>query len=352
MFTRLPITILLALMMTTGLLPLFLFGTDPSAESLLAPAAHAQSRARNLIARLRGKAMPDSIVKSNGRIEATQVDVSAKYPGRLAEVTVNEGDEVTAGQVVGRISSPEYEAQLRGAQAQVLKAKQALAEAEALIVQRNSDLTFAKSDFERGQELVKKGYLSKQAFDQRRNTLDAADAASRVAMAQRDQAEFAIKTADFDVERIEAILVELTLLAPRSGRVQYLLARTGEVVGAGARILTILDLQDVYMTMFLPAANAGKLELGDEARIILDPVPQYVIPASVSFVAADAQFTPKSVETSDEREKLMFRVKLQVDPKVLQRFYRRVKTGVRGMGVVRTSTTATWPDDLVTKLPQ
>ena len=90
------------------------------------------------------------------------------------------------------------------------------------------------------------------------------------------------------------------------------------------------------MTMFLPAANAGKLELGDEARIILDPVPQYVIPASVSFVAADAQFTPKSVETSDEREKLMFRVKLQVDPKVLQRFYRRVKTGVRGMGIVRT----------------
>ena len=94
---------------------------------------------------------------------------------------------------------------------------------------------------------------------------------------------------------------------------QYQLARNGEVVAAGGKILTILDLQDVYMTVFLPAATAGKLEIGGEARIILDPVPQYVIPASVSFIAADAQFTPKTVETAEEREKLMFRVKLKVD---------------------------------------
>jgi multidrug efflux pump subunit AcrA (membrane-fusion protein) len=102
------------------------------------PAARAQSAVQTLIARLRGRRMPEGIVKSNGRIEATQVDVAAKYAGRIATMTVEEGDEVTAGQVVATISSPEYEAQLRGTQAQVLRAKQALAEAVALIAQRTA----------------------------------------------------------------------------------------------------------------------------------------------------------------------------------------------------------------------
>ena len=132
---------------------------------------------------------------------------------------------------------------------------------------------------------------------------------------------------------------------------QYLLARAGEVVAAGAPIVTILDLTDVYMTIFLPAADAGKLSIGDEARIILDPVPDYVIPAKVSFVAADAQFTPKTVETKDERTKLTFRIKLQVDPTVLQTFYKKVKTGIRGMGFVRTKANVDWPAELQVKLP-
>jgi HlyD family secretion protein len=134
--------------------------------------------------------------------------------------------------------------------------------------------------------------------------------------------------------------------------VQYQLLRTGEMVAAGAPVVTILDLTDVYMTIFLPGADATKLELGGEARVVLDAVPQYVIPATVSFVAADAQFTPKSVETKDEREKLMFWVKLRLDAKVLERFYSKVKTGLRGMGVVRTDVATAWPAALQVKLPQ
>ena len=141
-------------------------------------------------------------------------------------------------------------------------------------------------------------------------------------------------------------------MSPRSGRVQYLIHRAGEVVDAGTRILTILDLNDVYMTIYLPAAQAGKLAIGDEARMILDPFPQYVVPATVSFVATEAQFTPKSVETAEEREKLIFRVKLQVDPKVLGKYHTEVKTGVRGLGFVRTDSNVPWPDDLVVKLPR
>ncbi|MGA8294904.1 MAG: HlyD family efflux transporter periplasmic adaptor subunit, partial [Rhodoplanes sp.] len=285
----------------------------PSVGGVLSPTAEAKSRVRSLLDRVRGNAMPEGIIKTNGRIEAIQVDVAAKYPGRLVDITVEEGSEVKAGQVVGRVSSPEYEAQLRAAQSNVERAKQSMAEAESLIDQRKAVLAAAKSDFERGEELVGKQIITQQTFDQRRRNYEGAEANVVGAIAQRDQADAAIKSAQADVERLESILHDLILVSPRTGRVQYQLARNGEVVAAGGKILTILDLQDVYMTVFLPAATVGKLEIGGEARIILDPVPQYVIPASVSFVAADAQFTPKTVETADEREKLMFRVKLQLD---------------------------------------
>ena len=311
-----------------------------------------QTQFHTLIDKLRGVDMPAGIVKTNGRVEATQVDISAKYPGRLENVTVQEGDEVTAGRTIAVISSPEYEAQLRGAQAEVLRAKQALAEAEAMIASRQSDQIAAKNDLERGRDLVAKGFMAQQVFDQRLNKAQETDAALRAAQAAREQAQFAIKTAEAEVDRLEAILVDLKLVAPRSGRVQYKISQAGEVVNAGTRIVTMLDLHDVYMTIYLPAAQAGQLSLGDEARIIIDPLPQYVVPATISFVATDAQFTPKSVETADERQKLMFRVKLQIDPKVLEQYHTQVKTGIRGMGFVRTDTATAWPADLVVKLPQ
>jgi HlyD family secretion protein len=334
-------------------------GGSPSAAANDSPRfaiAQAQSelhsKLQTLIDKLRGVDMPAGIVKTNGRIEATQVDIAAKYSGRLESVVVEEGDEVGAGQTIAVISSPEYEAQLRGAQAQVLKSKQALAEAEAMIAERQSDQITAKNDLQRGQDLVEKGWMTKQVFDQRVNKAQATDALLHAAEAARDQAQFAITSSEAEVDRIEAILVDLKLVAPRSGRVQYKISQAGEVVNAGTRIVTLLDLHDVYMTIYLSAAQAGQLALGDDARIIIDPLPQYVVPASISFVATESQFTPKSVETAEEREKLMFRVKLQIDPKVLEQYHTQVKTGVRGMGFARTDSSIPWPQDLAVKLPK
>ncbi|WP_245257442.1 HlyD family secretion protein [Methylocapsa acidiphila] len=322
-----------------------------SGDDAFVSSARAKTPFRNLIARLRGEKLPVSIAKTNGRIEATQVDVSSKYAGRLAEVTVEEGSSVTQGQIIARVFSPEYEAQLRAAQSDVQRAKDALIAAEAEIVSRQSALEFAKSDYQRGQELMKTGTITKQVFEQRKRNYDAAQSAVKSFTSQRDQARSSIKNAEAEVERIESIIQDLTLTSPRSGRVQYQLARAGEVVAAGAPIVTILDLADVYMTIFLPAEVAGKLEIGAEARIVLDAAPDYIIPASVSFVASDAQFTPKTVETKDERAKLMFRVKLKLDPQVLQKYHTKVKTGLRGLGFVRTDPTTPWPKDLQVKLP-
>jgi HlyD family secretion protein len=333
----------------------------PSPGALLIGAAYAQSRSpveaaktavESLIAKLQGRDMPDGIVKANGRLEATAVDVAAKYPGRLATLKVNEGDEVTAGQVVGTISSPETEAKLLAAQAQVLKAKKALAAAVALIAQRKSDLDFTRTDYDRAKPLLEHGNMSQQAADMRRNKFEAAEAAHVAANAERDEAEAAIRAAEADVAQLQSILTDLVLLSPRSGRVQYRLARSGEVIAAGQRVLTILDLNDVYMTIYISADDAGKLMLGDEARTILDPLPRYVLPNTISFVATDAQFTPKSVETAEERQKLMFRVKLQADPQILNKYHAYVKTGVRGLGFVRTDAKIPWPKELELKLPQ
>ena len=103
------------------------------------------------------------------------------------------------------------------------------------------------------------------------------------------------------------------------------------------------------MTFFLPTDQAGKVVIGADARIVLDALPGLPIPAKVSFVSPTAQFTPKEVETRTEREKLMFRVKVKVDPELLKHYAERVKTGLPGKGFVRLDATAAWPEALKTR---
>jgi HlyD family secretion protein len=295
--------------------------------------------------------LPDGIVKAEGRTEAKQVDVSSKYPGQLAEILVDEGTKVTAGQVIARISSPEFDAQLRAEQSDLQSAKDASAAAEADIASRQAALEFAKSDFERGQELMKTGFITKQTFQERQRNYEAAQAAVQTMTAQRDEAKKSIEVATAKLEQVQAMIDDLTLVSPRNGEVQYKLKRAGETVAAGEPIVTVLDLTDIYMIVFLHAADAGKVPMGDEARVILDAVPEYVIPAQVSFIASDSQFTPKTVETADERKKLMFRVNLRIDPQELKRYFGRVEGGLRGAGFVLTSRDAKWPAELQVKLP-
>jgi HlyD family secretion protein len=327
------------------------FGAAARAASKVEKTVHEFNKdVGSWIERLRRGDVPEGIAKTNGRIEATEIDVSSKYAGRLETVMVNEGDDVKAGQVIARISSPEYEAQLRTAQANVLVASNTSAAAEAKVAQAQADLIYAKGDLERGKALVDKGWLTRQTYDQRVDRVGTDNAAVDAAEKQRDAAKSVVAAAQSEVERINSIITDLTIPSPRDGRVQYRIHRSGEVVNAGTRIVQILDLNDVYMTIYLPAAQAGQLTLGDEARLIIDPYPNSVIPAYVSFVATEAQFTPKTVETPAEREKLIFRVKLQIDPKVLVKYHARVKTGIRGMGFVRTDPAVSWPPNLEVRL--
>ena len=162
----------------------------------------------------------------------------------------------------------------------------------------------------------------------------------------------AVEAAKASLESIGADINDSILKSPRDGRVQYRVAQPGEVLSAGGRVLNLVDLGDVYMTFFLPTAQAGRVAIGADVRLILDAAPQYVIPAKVTFVADVAQFTPKTVETEEERLKLMFRVKAQIAPELLRKYIQQVKTGLPGMAYVRLDQKVEWPASLQRTLAQ
>ena len=301
--------------------------------------------------RLRPAPLPPGFAVGNGRIEATQIDIATKLPGRIKEVMVSEGDFVEAGQVVARMDTQVLEAELRQAQAQVNQARNAVETAKAVVAQRESELTFAQNTLKRSEDLVEKGFISPQKLDADRTAMLTAKAGLVAARSQVVQAQSAIEAAQATAQRIDADLDDSVLKAPRAGRVQYRLSEPGEVLPAGGKIVSMLDLSDVYMTVFLPETTAGRLAIGAPARIVLDLAPQYVIPAKVSFVAAEAQFTPKTVETATERQKLVFRVKAQIDPVLLRKYRTRVKAGLPGVAYVQVNPSAQWPPNLEIKLP-
>ncbi len=296
-------------------------------------------------------ALPDYIASGNGRIEAEEVHVATRYAGRVAAVLVGEGDMVAAGQVLARMDTAEREAALAAARASIAQAEDNVAEAKAQIVQRQSELRYARQELERAEALVQKGHISEQLADQRRTDRDTAQAALEAAEARLASTRRAVEAAAAEARLIETQIDDATLRAPRAGRVQYRLAEPGEVLASGGRVVTLLDLTDVYMPIFLPTDQIGRLLVGAEARIILDAVPQYVIPARVSFISAEAQFTPREVETRSEREKLMFRVKVKIAPELLAAHIEKVRTGLPGEAYVMLGGGQDWPERFAVSLP-
>jgi HlyD family secretion protein len=296
----------------------------------------------------------EGFASGNGRIEATEIDVAAKLAGRLEEVLAREGDRVDSGQVLARMDSKSLLAELRQAEARVNQALTERDHARAVIAQRESECALAEKDLKRAEKLYGQdpGAISREQIEHDTAAVETARAACTAAEAQLANAEAAIQAAVAEVERIKANIDDTVLRASRGGRVLYRLAEPGEVLPAGGKVLTVLDLTDVYMTIFLPTSQAGRVDLGAEARIIFDAAPEYVVPASVSFVAPRAQFTPKEVETRSERDKLMFRIKLRIAPELLQQHIEKVKTGVPGVAYVRLDPAVEWPQQLHVRLPE
>jgi len=284
-------------------------------------------------------ALPPGFALANGRIEATEVDVATKTAGRVQEILVDEGDSVRAGQVLARMNTDVLEAQRREAAAELDRAREQLTVADAVIVQRDLECAFAQRELQRVQRLVKQGHVSEEVVDRNRTDYQTAKTVCVAARAQAVEAEAGIHAARAKVERLEVELEDAELKAPRSGRVLFRLAEPGEVLPAGGKVLTLIDLDDVHMMVFLPAHTAGRLRVGADARLVLDALPERPVPAKVSFIADKAQFTPKHVETAKEREKLMFRAKVRAlaNPQGV------LKPGMPGLAYLRQIDAGDWP---------
>ncbi len=323
---------------------------------------------------LNSDGLPEGIAHGNGRIEAVEIDISTKTAGRIREILASEGAFVEEGDILARMDTEQLESKRRQAEAELRRAEIGIDTAKSLVTQREAEfaanqatiaqreaqLDAARRRLTRSQTLSQSRTVSEQVLDDDRASaqgaeaavsaakaqLAASDAAINAARAQVIDAEASVEAARAAISSIEADISDATLKAPKPGRVQYRVAEPGEVLSAGGRVLNLVDLSDVYMTFFLPTAQAGRVAIGAEARIVLDAAPQYVIPASISFVADVAQFTPKTVETEEERQKLMFRIKAKVPQELLQKYIQQVKTGLPGMVYVKLDPDAEWPQNL------
>ncbi|MDF3607483.1 efflux RND transporter periplasmic adaptor subunit [Paracoccus sp. DMF-8] len=315
--------------------------------------------------------LPQGIAGGNGRIEATEIDVAALTGGRIAQITAAEGDFVRTGDVLVQMDVVQLNAQKREAEAQLRRAQIGIETARALVTQAEAQERAAMAAVDqavsvadaatrrlaRSERLAGTNTVSQQVLDddraserQSRAGVASAEASHAAALAgissaqaQVVDAEAAVEAAKASIDAIQSSIDDATLIATRDGRVQYLVAQEGEVVASGGRILNLVDLSDVYMTIFLPTAQAGRVQVGSEVRLVMDAVPDAVIPATVAYVADVAQFTPKTVETADEREKLMFRLRARIQPELLTRYIEYVKTGLPGMAYVRIDADAEWP---------
>ena len=323
---------------------------------------------------LQRKPAQPGLASGNGRLEAVDIEVATRIPARLQALQVQEGAQVRAGQLLAVLDCAPLRAQRTEAQAQLRRARDAEATAasqvrlrrnerdaaQAQIRQRAAELGAARSRLARSRQLLAIGGLSRQQYDDDVATAASAEGALAAARAQAAAAASAIEAARLQavealsatqaaqasLGRVDVDLRDCDIRAPVDGQVQYLVARPGEMLGVGSRVLSLLDTSDLGMSFFLPEADAGRVLMGDEARLQLDALPGKPVPAVVSYVSAVAQFTPKTVETASERQKLMFRVRARVDPRWVAQHRPELKSGMPGVAWVRVRRDQPWPAQL------
>ena len=274
---------------------------------------------------------PNAIVAS-GHVEATDVRVATKIPGTLATLSPDEGDAVTAGQVIATIDTTDLDLTLATARAERdaadadLRLKRAgarpeeIAEAKALVAQAEADLAGAQRELDRFQGLVDSGSGIVRTRDE---ALTRRDVAARAVAAVRerlrrleagfrpqeiDAAAARLAASEARIAQLEQQVKDATIVAPRAGIVTGRMHEPGEILAAGAVLLVVTDLNDAWLTAYLGERDLGRIRLGQEAQVVTDDGQSRT--GKVTFVASQAEFTPKNVQTAEEREKLVYRIKV------------------------------------------
>lgn len=303
--------------------------------------------------------LPEGLIQANGRIEGDHVTIASKFPGRIVELAVREGHRVAKGNVLIRLDDAQTRAKVNQAarlvdtlMAQVEAAHTTLAvlnlevplaieaasakvdSAQAAIQKARAVEYEARRDVDRIRPLLREQAVSQQQMDQAEARWKVAVTDISVAKAALDQAQKELGQAELGWKRIrskeaevtalerqrdqadaalaeaDSILRDLTITAPTNGTITTRMVEVGEVVAAGAPLLELVDLDRLYLQVYVPEVQIGKLRLGLPARIYTDAFPERPFEATVRYIASKAEFTPKEVQTPDERVKLIYAVKL------------------------------------------
>ena len=290
--------------------------------------------------------LSEGFAVGNGRVETTQVDVASKLSGRLIDIDAEEGDLVQKDEILAHIDTKELNAKLQEAMAYEQQAIENKNYALAIVEEKQSQLSLAKKDYDRANSLYKTKSIPLAEFQKYETAFQTQQAALTAAKSQVISSQSTINATSAQIETIKVNIEDSKLYSPVKGRVLYKIAENGEIVANGGKVLVVLDLMNTYMTIFLPTSQAGLVDIGSEARIVLDAIPNIAIPAHVTFVSPLAQFTPKEIETQAEREKLMFRIKVKIDSNVLEKYFDRIKTGLPGVAYIKLDKNVSWPDYL------
>jgi HlyD family secretion protein len=282
-----------------------------------------------------GNGKEEDVIAASGHVEATEVRLSSKVAGHLEAVAVQEGDRVTAGQEIARVDTTDLRLALAAARAERAQAdaerrlrvagsrREDIGEAEAQVEKARADLRGAQEDLGRMEKLLASGSGTDKARDDARTRRDMA-AANLEAAVERlrklragsrpeeiDAATARVAGADARIAQLEQQIEDAVVKSPVSGVVTEKLAETGELVARGAGLVVVTELARPWLSVYLPEPDLGRIRLGQEAEVATDSGQRRS--GRVTFISPQAEFTPKNVQTPDERAKLVYKVKIGLD---------------------------------------
>lgn len=282
------------------------------------------------------------ILKGNGRIEGREIAIATKFSGRITELKVDEGDTVKKGDLLAVIDSRSLAANIDAQKAKLIEIEKQILATEAEIKATESDIKFFTTEVKRTKTLMKQNFSSQLEMDRNTNNLEKSQARLLSLEANKNALEASYKSLEASIQAKEIDLGDMKIYSPSNGVILYKLAENGEMLGPNGRIFIMYNPDELYMTIYMPSEKAGKVKLGEKAFVKLDAYSNKTFPAKVTFVAENAEFTPKEVETQQERQKLVFRIKLTLE----DNSNREAKPGMPGDGYVKLDSTKDWPNYL------
>ena len=289
------------------------------------------------------KDLPDYIIYGNGRIEGRETQIATKFSGKVEEIFTEEGQEVKKDQILMKIDSRSMEAQLESMKSQSEQILKEIDSVNAEIKLINSDIKLYSKDVDRIKKLVKDDFASEAQYDQKINMLEKSKASFAGAEAKKEALQNSYKATLADIKSLEIDIGDMTIHAPSDGLITYRLAELGEILQSGQSVFVMINPDELYMTLYANQLKSGKIKIGDKGFIKVDALPDKVFDAYVSFISSEAEFTPKEVETRSERQKLVFRLKLNVK----DNSKRTLKVGMPGMGYVKIDDSKDWPKEII-----